>query len=160
MPADSSRLASWARITEPARTPFTWARVNDASTSPGSDWRGIRPDITDAALDSRIEHTVRRTPDGCWAWKLDMAGIAAARITADPAKAVDLWRCVGELRCPTLVIRGARSDFLSADACERMAERQRLVEWTQVAGAGHYVHDDNPVEFTRLVTAFLLGGGR
>ena len=39
-----ARLASWARITEPTRTPFSWARVNDASTSPGSDWRGIRPD--------------------------------------------------------------------------------------------------------------------
>ncbi|HTI22689.1 MAG TPA: alpha/beta hydrolase [Kutzneria sp.] len=156
-PGSSTHTAGADRIVREMReTPNSF----DSLDAVRAYWRGIRPDITDAALDSRIEHTVRRTPDGCWAWKLDMAGIAAARITADPAKAVDLWRCVGELRCPTLVIRGARSDFLSADACERMAERQRLVEWTQVAGAGHYVHDDNPVEFTRLVTAFLLGGGR
>ena len=26
------------------RTPLSRARVKDASTSPGSDWRGIRPD--------------------------------------------------------------------------------------------------------------------
>ena len=63
------------------------------------------------------------------------------------------------LRCPTLVIRGACSDFLPVDTCERMSERQPLVEWTQIPDAGHYAHDDNPAVFTRLVTAFLIGGG-
>jgi hypothetical protein len=29
------------------RTPLSRARVKDASTSPGSDWRGIRPDSSD-----------------------------------------------------------------------------------------------------------------
>jgi pimeloyl-ACP methyl ester carboxylesterase len=36
-----------------------------------------------------------------------------------------------------------------------MADRQPLVTWTEVPGAGHYVHDDNPEAFTRLVTGFL-----
>jgi pimeloyl-ACP methyl ester carboxylesterase len=39
-----------------------------------------------------------------------------------------------------------------------MARRQPALRWAQVPGAGHYVHDDNPAEFTRLVTEFLAGG--
>ena len=43
-PSSCACVASWVRITEPMRTPLSWARVKDASTSPGSDWSGIRPD--------------------------------------------------------------------------------------------------------------------
>ena len=121
-------------------------------------WRGIRPGISDDALTSRIEHTVRRTADGRWEWKLDMAGIAAARLRGDPAGPVDLWSCVDALRCPTLVIRGARSDFLPVGTCQRMARRQPPLRWTEVPDAGHYVHDDNPSAFTHLVTEFLACG--
>ncbi len=118
-------------------------------------WRTMRPDITEDALTSRIEHTVREGPGGRWQWKLDMTGIAKARLSGDPAGPVDLWKCVDALRCPTLVIRGAGSDFLPVATCKRMALRQALVTWAEVPGAGHYVHDDNPAEFTRLVTGFL-----
>lgn len=121
-------------------------------------WRRLRPDIADAALASRIENTVTRTTAGRYEWSLDMAGIAAARVTGDPAGPVDLWACVDALRCRTLVIRGARSDFLPREACEQMARRQPLLRWSQVPDAGHYVHDDNPAEFIRLVSEFLAGG--
>lgn len=123
-------------------------------------WRALRPAITEQALASRISHTVRESDDGRWTWKLDMAGIAAARLSGDPAGPVDLWRCVDALRCPTLVIRGARSDFLPRQTCVEMAERQPLVRWVEVPGAGHYVHDDAPEEFTALVTDFLGGTSR
>ena len=93
-----------------------------------------------------------------WEWKLDMAGIAAARRSGDPAGPVDLWSCVDALRCPTLVIRGASSDFLPDSVCRQMAARQPLLRWTEIPGAGHYAHDDDPAAFIRLVTAFLPGG--
>jgi esterase len=119
-------------------------------------WRRIRPDISDAALASRIEHTVRPGRDGRWEWVLDMEGIAAARQSGDPAGSVDLWACVEALGCPTLVIRGANSDFLPAATCLEMARRQPLLQWAEVNRAGHYVHDDNPQEFLRLLSQFLL----
>jgi esterase len=120
-------------------------------------WRGIRPDITDDALASRVEHTVRRDREGGWEWKLDMAGIAAARLGTDPAGPVDLWACVAALRCPTLVVRGGDSDFLPAETCVRMAQRNPRLDWVEVPRAGHYVHDDNPAHFIKLVTEFLAG---
>lgn len=118
-------------------------------------WRRIRPGVTDEALASRVENTVRPVADGSWAWKLDMAGIAAARRQGDPARTIDLWACVGALRAPTLVIRGGRSDFLPTRTCRAMAERQPLLRWHEIAGAGHYVHDDAPAAFIELVRTFL-----
>src|SRR6266496_1315352 len=41
-PLSCATLPSCTRITEPMRTPLSLARVKDASTSPGSDWSGIR----------------------------------------------------------------------------------------------------------------------
>lgn len=118
-------------------------------------WRTLRPGISDDALASRVAHTVREASDGRWEWKLDMAGIGAARLSGDPGGPVDLWKCVESLRCPTLVVRGGQSDFLPETTCAEMARRQPLVRWVEVAGAGHYVHDDEPEVFVDLVADFL-----
>lgn len=153
-PGSSTDTAGADRILREMRdTPSSFDSLDAAHAY----WRGIRPGITDDALASRIEHTVRPGADGRWEWKLDMAGIAAARRSGDPAGPVDLWDCVDALRCPTLVIRGARSDFLPISVCRQMAERQPLLHWTEIQGAGHYAHDDNPAAFIHLVTDFLPG---
>jgi esterase len=120
-------------------------------------WRQIRPTITEQALQSRIEHTLRPGEQGRWEWKLDMAGIAAARLAGDPVP-IDLWACVEALQCPTLVIRGARSDFLSVSTCGEMAARQKCLTWVEVPDAGHYVHDDNPVHYLHVLQRALRPG--
>jgi pimeloyl-ACP methyl ester carboxylesterase len=154
-PGSSTSTAGADRILREMRdTPSSFDSLDAARAY----WRGIRPGITDDALTSRIDHTVRPGTGGRWEWKLDMAGIAAARRSGDPAGPVDLWSCVDALRCPTLVIRGALSDFLPASVCRQMAARQPLLRWTEIPEAGHYAHDDDPAAFIRLVTAFLLGG--
>lgn len=154
-PGSSTATAGAGRILrEVADTPVDFPSVEAVRAY----WRELRPGITDAALDSRVEHTVRRGPDGRWRWRLDMHGITTARQRIDPAGAPDLWACVDSLTCRTLVIRGADSDFLPADTCRRMAARQPRLRWAEVTGAGHYVHDDNPPEFIALVTDFLAGG--
>jgi pimeloyl-ACP methyl ester carboxylesterase len=54
-----------------------------------------------------------------------------------------------------LVIRGARSDFLSAATCAEMAARQPLLRWAEIPAAGHYVHDDNLADFLAALRDFL-----
>lgn len=117
-------------------------------------WRGIRPDVTEEALASRIDNTVRKA-DEQWVWKLDMEGVAAARRSGDPAGPIDLWACVESLQCPTLVVRGSRSDFLTPQICRELAARQPRLTSVEIPDAGHYVHDDNPAAFLRAVTSFL-----
>jgi pimeloyl-ACP methyl ester carboxylesterase len=151
-PGSSASGAGAERVRrELAQTPREFAAIAEARAY----WRGVRPDISDAALESRVENTLRRLPDGRWAWKFDLDGIARARLDPDPARHVDLWPHVEGLRCPVLVIRGARSDCLSAATCAEMAARQPLLCWTEVAAAGHYVHDDNLAAYLAALRDFL-----
>lgn len=156
-PGSSTATAGADRILrELAATPDGFSSLDEVHAY----WRRLRPGITADALASRVAHTVRLSADGRWEWKSDMAGIAKARRDGDPGRQIDLWACVEALRCPTLVIRGDRSDFLSADTCVRMARRQPLLQWAEVEGAGHYAHDDNPAAFVELTTGFLAGTAR
>jgi pimeloyl-ACP methyl ester carboxylesterase len=118
-------------------------------------WRALRPGMPGAAIRSRVEHTLRQGADGRLTWRLDLAGIAHARLSGDPSPGLDLWQCVASLRCPTLVVRGERSDFLPERTCVEMAARQPLLRWVSIARAGHYAHDDNPRDFETAVSHFL-----
>lgn len=136
---------------EVAATPAEFPSLDAARTY----WRGIRPGITDAALESRIRHTLRPGTRGRRHWKFDVAGIAEARLDTDPARQVDLWPSVEALRCPTLVVRGGASDFLSAATAAEMTVRNPLVRAVEIPGAGHYVHDDAPDAFHQQLQQFL-----
>jgi pimeloyl-ACP methyl ester carboxylesterase len=71
-----------------------------------------------------------------------------------------LWKALEKIPCPTLVVRGAASDVLSADTADRMVDevlaQGRLVVVPQ---AGHSVMTDNPEGFAEAVTAFVLADG-
>jgi len=154
-PGSSTSGAGSERIVrEMANIPESFGDLEEAAAY----WRGLRPSLSVAAVASRLSHTLRRRPDGTWVWRLDMAGIAEARLSGDPAAGIDLWRCVEELACRTLVLRGELSDFLTTSTCEEMARRQPRLRWATVEGAGHYAHDDNPEQYAALVGAFLREG--
>lgn len=151
-PGSSASGAGAERIRrELAHTPREFTGIAEARAY----WRGLRPDISDAALDSRVQNTLRPLADGRWTWKLDLDGITRGRLDPDPARHVDLWPHVEALRCPTLLIRGARSDFLATATCAEMAVRQPLLRWTEIPAAGHYVHDDNLAVYLAALGDFL-----
>ena len=120
-------------------------------------WRGQRPGISEAALRSRLRHSLREEADGRIRWKHDARGIAAARLGATPEQLVDLWPHVDAVSVPTLVLRGARSDFLSAATAREMAGRNPLLTCVDIPDAGHYVHDDNLPAFNAALAPFLDG---
>jgi esterase len=67
---------------------------------------------------------------------------------------LDLWKVLGDIRCPTLVIRGARSDMFAAEARPKVLasnERFRLVE----VDAGHNVAGDDRAGFVGEVRTFI-----
>jgi pimeloyl-ACP methyl ester carboxylesterase len=137
-----------------------------AQTPPGfDDWeaasaymRALRPSVTEAARQQRLREMLRPREGGGHTWQYDLAGIAATRLNPDPARVVDLAPHVRALACPTLVVRGGRSDYLQPAMAQAMAEANPNVRWVEIADAGHYVHDDQPEVFHRVVRAFLLDG--
>ena len=68
-----------------------------------------------------------------------------------------LWEILGKLACPTLVVRGAASDVLSADTAERMVEVMPKGELAVIPRAGHSVMTDHPEAFLAAVSRFALG---
>jgi pimeloyl-ACP methyl ester carboxylesterase len=138
-------------LAELERTPLSFPDLDAARAF----WRSIRPDVTEEAIESRtLNSMVER--DGRIVWRHDQEGIAACRIAqARAAKRLDLWPAVDAIDCPTLVLRGARSDYLDAERVAQMCRRNPRIRAEEIAGAGHYVHDDNPVAFNRSVGDFL-----
>lgn len=150
-PGSSSSGDGAARIRrEMADTPLVFADWEAA----GRFWRTARPGLSAEGLASRLRHSMQAVAQGV-AWRHDQQGIAQARLSIAPT---DLWPAVLALDCPTLFIRGGRSDFLPAAMLEEMRRRNPWVETCVVPDASHYVHDDQNALFNREVLAFLNAG--
>ena len=147
---NQSRGASRINI-ELQNTPITfdsWAKAR-------AFWRSIRPNVTEDAIDSRVTNSLIETAAGI-TWKHDQAGITACRLQPDPLREPpDLWPCVEAIACPTLVLRGEASDYLSRTTYTEMLQRNKLLQGVEIDGAGHYVHDDQPTQFIGAVNTYL-----
>ncbi len=60
-----------------------------------------------------------------------------AAFRARPVEDLDLWPVRDKVSCPTLVLRGARSDLLLAETAAEMARRGPRAEVAEIAGCGH-----------------------
>lgn len=120
-------------------------------------WRGKRPNISDAALNSRLRYTLQQGENRSVVWKYDAEGTGRARmeLARRPELGVDLWPVVDSLSCPTLFIRGQQSDFLSTSTLRGMSSRNPNITWREVSEAGHDVHDDNTAGFLIALGDFL-----
>lgn len=118
-------------------------------------WRSQRPNVPDAAIAARVQHSMKRADDGTIVWRHDAEGITAARLAATPQQLVDLWPHVESLRLPTLLLHGARSDFLTAETARAMVQRNPVIRLVDVPDASHYVHDDKLAGFEAALHAYL-----
>lgn len=124
------------------------------------------PAATSDAIRRMARHEIRRREDGRYVLKMDPRCRGAGRplMPAEQRKEHEektkaaLWKALGSISCPTLVIRGAASDIVSADVAERMAEDVLpRGELAVVPHAGHSVMTDNPEGFRDAVARFVLG---
>lgn len=138
--------------------------VQELRTTPTefADWqaasdfmRQLRPTVTEEARQQRLRSMLKPMSDGRYTWRYDHAGIARTRLNPDPARVVDLRPHVQAIACPTLVVRGGRSDYLQPHMAQAMCQANPLLRWTQIPDAGHYIHDDQPALFERTVVDFL-----
>ncbi|MCY4744003.1 alpha/beta hydrolase [Pelomonas sp. UHG3] len=92
-----------------------------------------------------------------WVLRYDPAiAVPFAAVTPEVAAAGEaaLWAVYDQLRCPTLLIRGADSDLLGADTAHAMTQRGPRARLVELPGVGHaptLIHDDQ----IALVTDFL-----
>jgi pimeloyl-ACP methyl ester carboxylesterase len=119
-----------------------WRHLAEHSAAPAGD--GLQPSVYHLRYDPAIGGTMRvSSPDP----ELPLGPNFLAGI--------DLWSTWAEIRCPTLVLRGADSDVLSRDTVEQMQALRPGVEVLELPGIGHApaLMSDNQIAAVR---EFLL----
>jgi pimeloyl-ACP methyl ester carboxylesterase len=90
------------------------------------------------------ESWLRKNEDGTWRPHYDPR-IAEAFRAAMPDRDLELWPLYDAVRCPTLLIRGERSDLVSIATAQEMTRRgpkARMVEIRNVGHAPTLMHPD------------------
>jgi pimeloyl-ACP methyl ester carboxylesterase len=103
------------------------------------------------------ETWVRKNEDGSYRAHYDPR-IGDAFRAAMPEKDLELWALYDAVRCPTLVLRGERSDLLAPDTCLEMARRGPKARIVEIAGVGHAPTLLDAQQIS-IVKDFLLQGG-
>ena len=107
-----------------------------------------------------IMHNLKQLPSGKWTWKYDKAlRSPSQKLWTEPDLAERLWSYLADIRCPTLVVRGAESNIVSQGMAEAMRERIPNCKLAIVENAGHLVPGDNPSGLLKVVGPFLDGLG-
>ena len=121
---------------------------------------------TPAAIRRMAEHGLRQRDDGRYVLKMDTAlrDFGRAQLSEEEVRSQEreltarLWAACETVPCPTLVVRGAASDILSADVADKMAEDVLTAgSLAVIARASHSVMTDNPEDFGKALNAFALG---
>jgi len=114
---------------------------------------------TDDQWHKLASDVLRQEDDGQWVRHYDM-GLAQPFRSATPESAradeAALWAAYDAIRCPTLLIRGERSDLLSPETAREMASRGPKAQLVEIPDVGHaptFLHDDQ----IAIARQFLIG---
>ena len=103
-----------------------------------------------------LKYSIRQMSDGKWAWKWDPATRTRTRIGDDPKWSTEkLWECVEAVDCPSLVVRGSRSDIFAEETLAKMGRVMSDCTTETIKDAGHLVQGDNPVDFIASARGIL-----
>lgn len=124
------------------------------------------PAATPESIRRMARHGLKQRDDGRYVLKMDISFRGRAAGQLDPkgiaeyeeATTSALWDALAKIECPSLVVRGAASDIMSADVADRMVEDvMSNATLAIVPQAGHSVMTDNPEGFRECVCEFMLG---
>jgi pimeloyl-ACP methyl ester carboxylesterase len=91
---------------------------------------------SDAQWRFLTENVVRRNPDGSFRMHYDPA-LAVPFRAQPPGKDIELWSFYDRIRCPTLALRGQRSDLLTPETAHEMSQRGPKARVVEIANVGH-----------------------
>lgn len=107
------------------------------------------PGYPEAVYANRLEWAFREE-EGALVWRSDPNAIE--RIMRGRMPMEDRWAALAEIQCPTLVVRGTRSNVLSAEIAADMVRTLRNGRLMELE-AGHNVPLDRPRELADAVLA-------
>lgn len=117
----------------------------------------LAAEVPDWAFRQFLLSNLEPNPDGPgfrWLANLPVLAGALFGLYANPLAPGDFYPG------PTLVLRGARSDFLTNSDRPRFDLHFPQHRWVEVSAAGHNVHFDNPTAFVEACHGFLAPEGQ
>lgn len=115
------------------------------------------PGRSEASLRRGILHNAVQREDGSWVWRWARFRSQPSEPGAAPAHPdfSDWWEAVSRITVPLLLVRGlAWSVVDDADVAE-LLRRQPTAQVVGVAGAGHSIQGDRPLELTAILRDFF-----
>src|SRR5438067_10738374 len=117
------------------------------------------PTRSEASLRRGILHNAVQLDDGRWVWRYarHRGGRPVAEPSPDAANRLEpLWEAVSALTVPVMLVRGMAAGSVVSDEAEKeLLARQPAARVEHVAGAGHSVQGDRPVELAELIHSFI-----
>lgn len=107
---------------------------------------------SDPLLGGFLHANLETKTDGSVDWKFFARGMIE---TIETGRALDASEEFSKITVPTLVIRGEKSTEFPKDEMEKMKSLNPDVEYVEIAGAGHFVHAEKPMEFSEALKSFL-----
>ncbi len=100
-------------------------------------------------------NNLRQLPSGKWTWKYDPNRFGRGAHGGPPPTPADRWADIQRIACPTLVVRGGRSDMFLDEDAEKLATRLQDGRWLRIEDASHTVQGDQPVALVHAIKDFL-----
>ena len=134
------------------------AQVGDASDTPEGHFGRMKeqsPRGSDSELWGWVTPGIKQRADGKWIPKSDPALRAPGAPTRNDMPSADRWATLPKIDCPTLLLRGADSDFLTARSAERMVREIPNCEFVEIPRASHRIPLENPEAFVAALRGFV-----
>ena len=114
----------------------------------------FNPTRSESSLRRGILHNATARDDGRWVWRDQRPRLAeTAEIPADFAT---LWDDVSAISAPVMLARGdAAGSVVDDDDVAELLRRQPTARIEVVAGAGHSIQGDRPLELATLLADFV-----
>ncbi|MGH7931817.1 MAG: alpha/beta fold hydrolase [Candidatus Binataceae bacterium] len=100
-------------------------------------------------------HNLRQLPNGKWTWKHDPNRMSPDFHKERIERASYISESAASISCPTLVMRGARSDVLTDEGAQKFAAAIPNGRWIQIGDAGHTIQGDNPRGLLEAMRPFM-----
>ena len=124
----------------------------------------FNPTRSESSLRRGILHNAVQREDGTWVWRYARHRAASPEVEAGAGDTPaprhpefgSLWDAVSGLTMPVMLVRGMAAGSAVDDADEaELLRRCPHARVERVAGAGHSVQGDRPVELARLIADFV-----
>jgi pimeloyl-ACP methyl ester carboxylesterase len=117
------------------------------------DIHDIYPFLSLEICQHMAHHGFKRTSDGTFVPRCDVRMIQQTQRTGYEIE--DLWTFMKHIMCPTLIVRGEKSSFLSKKKAQKMSRLIPKAELKEIPESAHLPAQENPEAFNKAVSDFL-----